>query len=93
MCELGDSSVADQVGAGAVNNRGPARSPDPKNWKNTLSLSDVAQGHGHGPEGSGRLPVILEDKYYPRRTMKYVLLGIPFYILFTMQGRSGGLLD
>lgn len=86
VCALGDTAAADQVagggGAGALNGRGAARSPDERNWKNTLSLSDVAggaqgqghgQGQGQGVEGSGRLPVILEDKYYPRRTMKYVL--------------------
>ncbi|KAI9877905.1 MAG: hypothetical protein M1830_002460 [Pleopsidium flavum] len=41
----------------------PARSPDQKNWKNALTLSEVTSSQ------DGRLPPILEDKYYPRRTM------------------------
>lgn len=44
-----------------------ARSPDQRDWKNALTLSEVTGG---GQEG--RLPVILEDKCYPRRTMKWV---------------------
>ena len=42
----------------------PKRSPDQKNWKNALTLSEVTGG------ADGRLPPILEDKYYPRRTME-----------------------
>lgn len=45
------------------------RSPDQRQWKNTLTLSDVANG---GEADDGRLPVILEDKYYPRETLEYV---------------------
>ena len=42
----------------------PQRSPDQRNWKNVLALSEAT--------GSidGRLPPIVEDKYYPRRTME-----------------------
>ena len=43
----------------------PKRSPDQRNWKNALTLSEVTGG------ADGRLPPILEDKYYPRRTMEY----------------------
>ncbi|MCJ1475329.1 hypothetical protein MMC13_003991 [Lambiella insularis] len=41
----------------------PKRSPDQRNWKNVLSLSEVTGGQ------DGRLPPIVEDKYYPRRTL------------------------
>ena len=40
------------------------RSPDQKIWKNTLTLSEVTGA------ADGRLPPIVEDKYYPRRTME-----------------------
>ncbi|KAI9771261.1 MAG: hypothetical protein M1840_002231 [Geoglossum simile] len=41
------------------------RSPgqDQKNWKNTFTLSEVTSNH------EGRLPPILEDKMYPRRSI------------------------
>ena len=42
----------------------PQRSPDQRNWKNVLALSEATGGM------DGRLPPILEDKYYPRRTME-----------------------
>lgn len=42
----------------------PQRSPDQRNWKNGLTLSEATGGI------DGRLPPILEDKYYPRRTME-----------------------
>lgn len=48
----------------------PKRSPDQKNWKNVLSLSEVTGRQ------DGRLPPIVEDKYYPRRTLKYVVLCV-----------------
>lgn len=48
----------------------PKRSPDQKNWKNALTLSEVTGG------ADGRLPPILEDKYYPRRTMEYAILRL-----------------
>ena len=44
----------------------PKRSPNPRQWKNNLNLSDFAG------EVDGRLPPILEDKCFPRRTLKYV---------------------
>ena len=54
----------------SMNRSSPRRSPDQKNWKNTLTLSEVTGGT------DGRLPPIVEDKYYPRRTMEYVSLHI-----------------
>ena len=48
----------------------PKRSPDQRNWKNTLTLPEVTGG------ADGRLPPIVEDKYFPRRTMEYVSLHI-----------------
>ena len=54
----------------SINRSSPRRSPDQRNWKNTLTLSEVTGGT------DGRLPPIVEDKYYPRRTMEYVSLHI-----------------
>lgn len=51
----------------SINRSSPKRSPDQRNWKNTLSLSEAVGG------ADGRLPPIAEDKYYPRRTMEYVI--------------------
>lgn len=51
----------------SLNRSSPKRSPDQRNWKNALTLSEVTGG------ADGRLPPILEDKYYPRRTMEYVV--------------------
>lgn len=48
----------------SMNRSSPKRSPDQKNWKNALTLSEVTGG------ADGRLPPIIEDKYYPRRTME-----------------------
>ena len=45
----------------------PKRSPDQKNWKNAFTLSEITGGT------DGRLPPIVEDKYFPRRTLEYVL--------------------
>ena len=42
------------------------RSPDQKNWKNALTLSEVTGGQ------DGRLPPIVEDKYFPRKTLECV---------------------
>ncbi|KAL8841878.1 MAG: hypothetical protein Q9170_000751 [Blastenia crenularia] len=41
----------------------PKKSPDQKNWKNALTISEVTGG------ADGRLPPIVEGKYYPRRTL------------------------
>ena len=45
----------------------PEKSPDQRNWKNTFTLSEVT-----GCSDISRLPPIVEDKYYPRRTLEYV---------------------
>ncbi len=42
----------------------PTQSPDQKTWKNMCTLSEAARLE------DGRLPPILEDKYYPRRTLE-----------------------
>lgn len=55
----------------SINRTSPKRSPDQRNWKNALTLSEVTGG------ADGRLPPIVEDKYFPRRTMDAEeLLGI-----------------
>lgn len=43
----------------------PKRSPDQKAWKNVLSLAEVTGA------ADGRLPPIVEDKYFPRKTLEY----------------------
>lgn len=52
----------------SLNRTEPKRSPDQKNWKNNFTLSEVTGG------GGGRLPPIVEDKYFPRKTLEYVIL-------------------
>ena len=42
----------------------PKRSPNQRIWKNTQTLSDLMG------EADGRLPPILEDKYFPRQTLE-----------------------
>lgn len=42
----------------------PTQSPDQKNWKNMCTLSEAV-----GLQ-DGKLPPILEDKSYPRRTLE-----------------------
>lgn len=49
----------------SINSSTPKRSPDQRIWKNALTLSEAVGGT------DGRLPPIMEDKYYPRRTMRY----------------------
>lgn len=49
----------------SIGRTSPKRSPDQRNWKNALTLSEATGGV------DGRLPPIVEDKYYPRRTMEY----------------------
>ena len=48
--------------------RTPKKSPDQRNWKNAFTLSEVTG------QSDGRLPPILEDKLYPRRTLEYALI-------------------
>jgi len=45
----------------------PRRSPNQRDWKNRLTLSEVTR------ESDGRLPPIIEDKCFPRRTLEYVV--------------------
>ena len=52
----------------SMNHISPKRSPNQRNWKNALNLSEVTG------ESDGRLPPILEDKCFPRRTLEYVCL-------------------
>lgn len=47
--------------------KSPTKSPDQKNWKNVLTLSEVTCGGDH------RLPPIVEGKCFPRKTLEYVL--------------------
>ena len=54
----------------SISRNSPKRSPDQRNWKNALTLSEVTGG------ADGRLPPILEDKCFPRRTMEYAFLRI-----------------
>ena len=42
----------------------PKISPNPRPWKNNVNLCDRAG------EADGRLPPILEDKCFPRRTLE-----------------------
>lgn len=44
----------------------PKRSPDERTWRSGLRCSEFAGGL------EGRLPPILEDKYFPRKTLEYV---------------------
>ena len=49
----------------SIERSSPRRSPNQRNWKNALTLSEVTG------EDDGRLPPILEDKFYPRQTLEY----------------------
>ena len=51
-------------------NREGQESPGTKEWKNAMTLGEVTAKQAYMQEG--RLPPIVEDKYYPRRTMEYV---------------------
>ena len=62
----------------SMNRSSPKRSPDQRNWKNTLTLSEVTGG------ADGRLPPIVEGKYFPRRTMEYVVFtSSPSFLILT----------
>ncbi len=70
--ELGDVQKAAkkrrQEKRKSMNNKiSPKRSPNQRSWKNTQTLSDLMG------EADGRLPPILEDKQFPRRTLEYVI--------------------
>jgi hypothetical protein len=61
---------------GRITRASPNTSPDQKNWRNMCSLSEAMAGQ------EGRLPPILENKQYPRKTLEYV--HIPYISLFTL---------
>jgi hypothetical protein len=62
----GDSAPRSPQREGKITSSSPVTSPKEKNWKNMCSLSEAV----HDQEG--RLPPILENKYYPRKTLEYV---------------------
>ena len=68
--ELGKAHSSISVGRTSrrrsIKQSSPKKSPDQRNWKNTLTLSEVTCG-----SESSRLPAIIEDKTYPRRTLEY----------------------
>ncbi|CZT41425.1 uncharacterized protein RSE6_01162 [Rhynchosporium secalis] len=51
--------------SGNVNRENPASNPDRKNWRNVCSLSEAVA------DQEGRLPPILENKSYPRKTLEH----------------------
>jgi hypothetical protein len=53
---------------GKLTRASPSKSPDQRNWKNLCTLSEAVAGQ------EGRLPPILENKSYPRRTLESVNL-------------------
>ena len=57
----------------SLSRNSPKKSPDQRNWKNALTLAEVTGG------ADDRLPPIVEDKYFPRRTMEYVFLRILYH--------------
>jgi hypothetical protein len=66
---LGDESASKKSPqAGKITRVSPNMSPDQRNWKNMCNLSEAVGGQ------EGRLPPILENKLYPRRTLEYVQL-------------------
>jgi DNA-binding protein H-NS len=62
---LGDESAAKKKSprAGRITRASPNTSPDQKNWKNMCAMNEAVEG---------RLPPILENKLFPRRTLEYV---------------------
>ena len=68
---LGDEPTPEKSpGVGRIAKASPSRSLDQRNWKNMCSLSEVVAGQ------EGRLPPILENQTYPRRTLQYVIFSI-----------------
>lgn len=51
---------------GKITSASPGQSPDQKSWRNICALSESVSGQ------EGRLPPILENKSYPRKTLEYV---------------------
>lgn len=52
---------------GTIMRASPGKSPDQKNWKNICAINESVGGQ------EGRLPPILENKSYPRKTLEYVI--------------------
>ena len=65
----------------SINRSSPKRSVDQRAPKSTLILSDASEGV------DSRLPPILEDKYYPRKTMEYGIQseGVEISLLTSVQ--------
>ena len=74
---------------GKITKASPSRSPDQRNWKNLCTLSEAVAGQ------EGRLPPILENKSYPRRTLELVVILISFEEALTdiLQAPRAGELD
>ena len=65
---LGDQPIPQRKSRqdGKITRASPSRSPDQRTWKNVCTLSEAVAGQ------EGKLPPILENKTYPRRTLEYV---------------------
>jgi hypothetical protein len=63
---LGDESAPKKKSSrvGKITRTSPNTSPDQKDWKNMCTLSEAVSGQ------EGRLPPILENKLFPRRTLE-----------------------
>lgn len=59
----------------SINCSSPRRSSEQRIWKKDLTVSEATGG------ADGRLPPIVEDKYYPRRTLKYVYRAAAYIII------------
>ena len=69
--------------------KSPKRSPDQRIWRNALTLSEVTGGQDR------RLPPIVEDKYYPRRTLEYdtVCLTLQAWLMIDSSEELLGILN
>ncbi len=70
ITELGDAPVPKKKSPrdGKVTRASPNTSPEQKYWRNGCTLNEAVGGQ------EGRLPPILENKLFPRRTLEYVNL-------------------
>jgi hypothetical protein len=69
--------------AGIITRTSPSGSPDQRNWKSMCALSEVVAGQ------EGRLPPILENKAYPRRTLEYVKRPLAMIVELDIDRRAG----
>jgi hypothetical protein len=67
---------------GKITRASPSQSPDQKNWKNMCTLSEAVAGQ------EGRLPAILENKSYPRKTLEYGQIHTSLELLLTVCRRQ-----